>query len=426
MKQRDKPSTQIQPFESAKAVGLRYVNDRQPGLRRVKSGARFRYLDDQGKTVRNQLTLRRIRSLAIPPAWTDVWICALEDGHLQATGRDAKGRKQFRYHPLWRGVRDATKYDRMIGFGEALPRIRRRVARDITQSGLSREKVLATIVRLIDLTFMRVGNHEYAKHNNSYGLTTMRDKHAKVRGERVEFSFRGKSGKYHAITIEDPRLARIVKNCQDLPGQELFQWINGDGKRRDVTSGDVNDYLREICGLDFTAKDFRTWAGTVLAAQALKATGKFDTQTQAKRNIKQAIDAVAEKLGNTPAVCRKCYVHPSVLNGYLQQELPGANKIIASTGAGVITPKASRRVSVSLGCDEKSVLDFLRCCQRKERQRAHGMKTKLAGVPLAWQPRILERRRFGDRRLAARRQTIGRARKKDFRVRQSNSAKADA
>ncbi|HMJ90673.1 MAG TPA: hypothetical protein VK530_12710 [Candidatus Acidoferrum sp.] len=387
MKQRHTPpSMQLQPVESARAVGLRYVNDAQPGIRRVKSGEGFRYTRDDGREVRDENTLQHIRSLAIPPAWSDVWICARNDGHLQATGRDAKGRKQFRYHPLWREVRDATKYDRMIEFGETLPRIRRRIARDIAKPGLSREKVLAAIVRLIDLTFLRVGNDEYAKRNNSYGLTTMRDRHAKVRDEQIEFSFRGKSGKHHAITIEDRRLARIVKNCQDIPGQELFQWINGNGRRHDVTSGDVNDYLREIGGDDFTAKDFRTWAGTVLMAEALNSTVNFETQRQAKKNLKQAIDAVAEKLGNTPAVCRKCYVHPFVLDGYLAHKLPCNGSVTASPlKDGAI--KASKRPRTALSSDEKQVLNFLRCCRREEKTKARQLAPKLAKVPASWRPR---------------------------------------
>jgi DNA topoisomerase I len=386
MKPRHTPiSTQLQPAESAKAIGLRYVNDGQPGFRRVKAGTGFRYADASGKPVRNEATLKRIRALVIPPAWTDVWICSREDGHLQATGRDVKGRKQFRYHPLWREVRDATKYDRMIEFGEALPRIRKRVARDIARTGLSRERVLATVVRLMDLTFIRVGNDEYAKQNNSYGLTTMRDQHAKVRGERVEFFFRGKSGKEHAITIEDRRLAKIVKHCQDIPGQELFQWIDADGEHHDVTSGDVNEYLREICACDFTAKDFRTWAGTVLVAQALKATDHFKTERQAKKNIKQAIDAVAEKLGNTPTVCRKCYVHPALLNGYIAHKLPCNGSASASFRNGTI--KTAKRPTASLGCDEKEVLNFLRAARREEQINARKLAQKLAKVPESWRPR---------------------------------------
>jgi DNA topoisomerase-1 len=371
------------------------VNDAQPGIRRIKTGNGFRYEDVHGKVMRDEATLRRIRSLAIPPAWTDVWICARDDGHLQATGRDAKGRKQFRYHPLWREIRDATKYDRLIEFGEGLPRIRRRVNRDIAKAGLNREKVLATIVRLMDLTFIRIGNDEYVKQNGSYGLTTMRDQHARIRGERIQFSFRGKSGRAHTIAVKDRRLANIVKRCQDIPGQELFQWINGDGNRHDVTSGDVNDYLREISGADFTAKDFRTWAGTVLAAQALKVAPAFDTQKQARRHIQQAIHAVAQKLGNTPAVCRKCYVHPFVLDGYMQRKLRCNGTVTAVLENGAI--KVSKHPSTSLGGDERSVLEFLRCCRREQQRNVRKMKPKLAAVPRAWHPRVARGMKVGRR-----------------------------
>ena len=394
MKPRHTPSTQLEPVESARAVGLRYVNDAQPGLRRLKAGAGFRYEDAGGKPVREKAMLQRIRSLSIPPAWTDVWICASELGHLQATGRDARGRKQHRYHALWREVRDATKYGRMIDFGETLPRIRQRLARDLARPGLSREKVLATIVRLMDVTFIRVGNEEYARKNHSYGLTTMKDQHAKIRGERVQFSFRGKSGKYHTIAVQDRRLAKAVKRCQDIPGQELFQWVNGDGQRHDVSSGDVNDYLREISGSDFTAKDFRTWAGTVLTAQALKATKDFHTQQQAKKNVKQAIEVVAEKLGNTVAVCRKCYVHPFVLDGYLRRKLPCHGDIHAALRKGAI--KASKLPSTSLAADEKSVLEFLRCCGREE-ERETRRRLKSAAIPRAWRPRVVRGMRVGHR-----------------------------
>jgi DNA topoisomerase I len=407
MKPRHAPaSTQVEPVESARAVGLRHVNDEQPGLKRVKCGDSFRYRDDAGKNVRDLSVVKRIRSLAIPPAWTGVWICPHENGHLQATGRDAKGRKQFRYHPLWREVRDATKYDRLIDFAQALPEIRRRIARDIAKPGLTREKVLATIVRLMDLAFIRVGNEEYAKQNDSYGLTTMKDQHAKIRGERIQFSFRGKSGKHHTIEVQDGRLARIVKRCQDIPGQDLFQWINGNGKRHDVTSGDVNDYLREISGSDFTAKDFRTWAGTVLAARALKATRAFETQRQAKRNIKKSIEAVAEQLGNTPAVCRRCYVHPFLIDGYMRKKLP-CNGSVSSEANGVI--KTSSRPKTSLGCDEREVLQFLRCCRREEQRAASvalattsrpgkvpGARST-AAIPRAWRPRVVRGMRVGHR-----------------------------
>lgn len=383
------PNTQVHPAESARAVGLRYVTDEQPGIRRLRAGEGYRFVDAKDRPVRNEATLKRIRSLAVPPAWTDVWICPDENGHLQATGRDAKGRKQHRYHILWREVRDATKYDRMIEFGDALPRIRRRVTRDLAQRGLSREKVLAAVVRLMDLTFIRVGNDEYAKNNRSFGLTTLRDQHATIRGPRVQFSFRGKSGKSHSITVEDPRLARIVKRCQEIPGQELFQWLNDAGQRHDVTSGDVNDYLREISGSDFTAKDFRTWAGTVLAAEALKATREFETQRQAKRNLKEAIEIVAEKLGNTPAVCRKCYIHPWLIDGYTRKKLPCNGHAASKPVNGVI--QTSMLPKSSLGCDERDVLDFLRCC-RKEGQRARTAHATKA-IPPSWRPRLVRRMR---------------------------------
>jgi DNA topoisomerase I len=375
-------STALPELESARAAGLRYATDRQPGIRRVKSGAGFRYQDANGRAVRAEEQLKRIRSLAIPPAWTEVWISADADAHLQATGRDARGRKQHRYHPLWRQVRDATKYERMVEFGEALPKIRQRIGRDLARPGLSREKVLATIVRLMDLTFIRVGNDEYARQNGSFGLTTLKDQHAKVRGARVQFSFRGKSGKHHVIEVEDPRLARVVKKAQDIPGQELFQYLDEDGAPHDITSGDVNDYLREISGSDFTAKDFRTWAGTVLTARALQRAGRAETQRQAKRLLQQAIEAVAETLGNTPTVCRKCYVHPALVEGYMNGELAGRART-DSQHRKIID--ASRRRKTSLDDDERAVLEFLRCCRKKKTQLQR--ESIRAGLPKSWQRR---------------------------------------
>ncbi|HEY0455900.1 MAG TPA: DNA topoisomerase IB [Verrucomicrobiae bacterium] len=309
------------PVESAKIVGLRYVHDDAPGYKRVKSGAGFRYLDLRGRNVRDSAELERIKKLVIPPAWTNVWICPHANGHLQATGRDARGRKQHRYHPRWREVRDETKYARMIAFAKALPKIRRVTKADLKLPGLPRRKVLATIVKLLEVTLIRVGNDEYARENHSYGLTTMKVRHAKVNGNKVHFHFRGKSGKEHNIDVEDKHLARIVKSCQDLPGQDLFEYIDENGELQDVKSEDVNDYLREITGADFTAKDFRTWSGTVLAAMALQEFERFNSQKQARTNIVQAIENVARRLGNTPAVCRKCYVHPAVLDAYLDGSL---------------------------------------------------------------------------------------------------------
>ena len=305
------------PVESAKAAGLRYVSDRRPGLRREPDGEDFRYLDKDGQPVTDDETLRRIKALAIPPAWTDVWICPNPRGHLQATGRDTKGRKQYRYHPRWRQVRDENKYDRMMAFGRALPQIRAQVEVDLARSGLPREKVLATVVRLLETTLIRVGNEEYARTNRSFGLTTMRTRHVSVNGAKLEFKFRGKSGIKHNVDVTDRRVASIVKRCQSLPGQELFQYLDDEGQPQTINSEDVNDYLQAITGQDFTAKDFRTWAGTVLAAVALQEFESFDSAVQAKKNVVQAIESVAIRLGNTPSICRKCYVHPAIIDSYV-------------------------------------------------------------------------------------------------------------
>ena len=316
-----KPQLNVDPVESSRQAGLRYVTDTKPGIVRKRWGKSFRYFNADGSSVKDQAVLRRIRSLAIPPAWTDVWICPLANGHLQATGRDARKRKQSRYHPRWREVRDENKYQRMKVFGQALPRIRERVERDLALPGMPREKVLATIVRLLETTFIRVGNEEYAKENHSYGLTTLHNKHVDVNGAEVHFKFKGKSGRMHNIDVRDRRLARIVKQCQDIPGYELFQYIDENGEHRSVDSADVNEYLQTISGEAFTAKDFRTWAGTVLACAALRAFEAFESETQAKKNVVQAVKSVAERLGNTPAVCRKCYVHPAVIESYMGGEI---------------------------------------------------------------------------------------------------------
>ena len=305
------------PQESAKAAGLRYVTDTQPGIRRKRHGKHFRYIDAEGKPVRDPETLARIKSLVIPPAWQAVWICPNPKGHLQSTGRDARRRKQSRYHPRWREVRDETKYERMTIFGDALPGIREQVEHDLALPGLPRRKVLATIVRLMETTLIRVGNEEYARENHSYGLTTMRNKHVAVEGSTVTFDFQGKSGVRHTVDINDRRLARIIRRCQDIPGYELFQYVDRDGERHGVDSADVNEYLREVAGKGFTAKDFRTWAGTVLACDMLQEFESFQSQTEAKKNVVQAIKEVAARLGNTPSVCRKCYVHPAVLDSYM-------------------------------------------------------------------------------------------------------------
>jgi DNA topoisomerase I len=304
------------PAESAKAAGLRYVSDAQPGIHRKRQGTGFRYVDAGGKPVRDKENLARIQSLVIPPAWKDVWICANPKGHLQVTGRDARGRKQSRYHPRWREVRDETKYERMTIFAAALPTIRERVEHDLSLPGMPRPKILAAIVRLMEATLIRVGNAEYARDNQSYGLTTMRNKHVEVDGSNVTFKFQGKSRVRHTIDINDRRLARIIQRCQDLPGYELFQYVDRDGEHHSIDSSDVNSYLREITNQDFTAKDFRTWAGSVLACAMLRQFEVFESQTQAKKNVVQAIKDVAGRLGNTPSVCRKCYVHPAVLDTY--------------------------------------------------------------------------------------------------------------
>ena len=311
------PATFPDPTDSAKAAGLRYVYDSRPGISRHRTRTTFRYTDANGHAIRDKETLARIKSLVIPPAWVDVWICSIPNGHLQATGRDARGRKQSRYHPRWREVRDQSKYEHMLHFATALPTIRERVDKHLTLPGLPREKVLATVVRLLETTFIRIGNESYARENNSFGLTTLRRRHVDIRGSRLTFKFKGKSGVEHTINLTDRRLARIVKTCRDIPGYELFEFLDDDGNARTIDSTSVNDYLREIANENFTAKDFRTWAGTVLAADILCTFEPCDSATQLKKNTVEAIKSVAQRLGNTPSVCRKCYVHPAVLDAYL-------------------------------------------------------------------------------------------------------------
>jgi DNA topoisomerase-1 len=308
---------QADPVESAEVAGLRYVSDEMPGISRRRAGKGFTYINAQGETIKDEKVLNRIKALAIPPAYKNVWICPYQNGHLQAVGFDERGRKQYRYHEKWRQVRDENKYEKMIAFGQALPKIRRRTAKDLKQRGLPRTKVLAAIVQLLEKTMIRVGSEEYVQQNKSYGLTTMRNRHAEVKGSRVAFNFKGKSGVHHNIDLKDEELAHVVSKLQDLPGQELFQYVDEDGEIQSATSSDVNAYLKEITDQDFTAKDFRTWSGTVLASMALQEFEKFDSQTQAKKNLVQAIENVAERLGNTPSVCRKCYVHPAVIDAYL-------------------------------------------------------------------------------------------------------------
>jgi DNA topoisomerase-1 len=372
MTDRRPTTTPAAPHRSARRAGLRYVDGRRPGIRRVRSGSGFRYVKSNGRPVRDPATLKRIRTLAIPPAYEDVWICPLPNGHLQATGHDARGRKQYKYHPKWREVRDGSKYEHMVDFGRALPKLRAHVGRHLRLHGLPREKVLATVVRLLDDTQIRVGNDEYAKQNGSFGLTTLRDHHAKIHGSQLRLHFKGKSGIVHDVALNNPRLAKIVRRCRDIPGQELFQYLDDEGRRHAVNSTDVNDYLREISGQDFTAKDFRTWTATVAAAAELGSYLVFASLAEAKRNVVSAVAAVADRLRNTAAVCRKSYIHPAVIDAYLDGKLPKVRAARAAPGRGL------RR-------EEKAVLRFLKVSARSsnksrlfpsKNQRAQQVKDK--------------------------------------------------
>jgi DNA topoisomerase-1 len=311
----------VDPQGAAECAGLRYVSDTRPGIRRKRSGKAFAYFQQDGAKVSDSAILGRIRSLAIPPAWSDVWISPFADGHIQATGRDARGRKQYRYHIRFRELRESSKYEHVIAFAGLLPKIRKTVNDHMALRGLPREKVLATIVYLLETTLIRVGNDDYAKHNKSYGLTTLQTRHVDIDGSEVRFQFTGKSGKRWSLKVKDRRIAKIIKACQELPGQDLLQYLDDDGIPQDVTSGHVNAYLKEITGQDITAKDFRTWAGTLLVALALKEVHTFDSAAQAKRNIRSAIEHVAGRLGNTPTICRKCYIHPQIIDNYLDGRL---------------------------------------------------------------------------------------------------------
>jgi DNA topoisomerase-1 len=325
----------LDPEAAARSAGLRYVSDQSPGIIRRRAGKGFTYRSTDGNRLSDREELARIRSLAIPPAWTDVWICPNARGHIQATGRDARGRKQYRYHDRWREVRDQTKFDRMSDFGKALPALRASVESDLGRSGLPREKVLAAVVRLLDSTSIRIGNPEYARENGSYGLTTMRDRHVNVFGSRMRFRFRGKGGKLNTVDLIDRRLAAVVKRCQELPGEELFQYVDDAGEVRTVTSEDVNGYLQTLSGQEFSAKNFRTWNASVLATQALAEAGGFRSERGAKDKIAEAIETVAATLGNTPAVCRACYVHPRVLLSYTSRTLREAWRAVASSGTAM-------------------------------------------------------------------------------------------
>lgn len=344
---------------AAGQAGLRYVLDDGPGITRRLKGDTFVYHLPSSARLRDKPTLQRIRALAIPPAWTEVWICPTENGHIQATGRDARGRKQYRYHARWRAVRDASKYERVLAFGAMLPRIRQHVAADLRRKDLSREKVMATIVRLLETTLIRVGNDEYAQQNGSYGLTTLHNRHARVNGTQITFSFKGKSGRKHEIGVKDPRLAKLVRRCQELPGQQLFEYLDEEGAVHAVTSDDVNAYLRDIAGDEFSAKDFRTWAGSVHAAVALSQFETFHSLSEAKKQVVQAIELVADKLGNTAAVCRRCYIHPAILDGYM------TGQFIAT-----IPEQGLRKAAAKLRPEEAAVMAMLKRRRASESQNA--------------------------------------------------------
>ncbi len=339
--------------KAASRAGLNYVTDGLSGITRRRVGKGWAFYRPGGQRIINPQERQRISSLAIPPGWADVWICPDPKGHIQATARDVRGRKQYRYHLRYREARDRSKFRRMLEFSEVLPAIRERVERDLNAPELSRRQILATSVRLLDKTLIRVGNDEYAKENRSYGLTTLRTQHVKVAGAVLRFSFRGKSGVQHAFAVTDRRIARIVQRCQDLPGLELFQYLNKNGARQTITSDDVNDYLRSIAGRNITAKDFRTWGGTTVAAVALRAMGPAPLKRDAERNIISAIDAVAERLGNTRAVCRKYYIHPALLHAYLQG-------LVVAPSAAMPRRKSKRKhAAPALRRDEVAVLQFL-------------------------------------------------------------------
>ena len=338
--------------EAAESAGLTYVSDSDPGIRRRRRGKGFKYLNARGGSVRDAATLKRIRRIVIPPAWTDVWICSSPNGHIQATGRDARGRKQYRYHPEFRAMREETKYHQMIAFADVLPQVRATVDEHLALSGLRREKVLAAVVYLLEATLIRIGNDEYARNNKSYGLTTLKRPHVAISGSALKFKFKGKSGKEWNLCLRDRRIAKVIRSCQDLPGQHLFQYVDETGETRNVTSSDVNEYLRDISGREITAKDFRTWHGTVLAAVALNDFEMFETVAAAKRNVRDAIREVAARLGNTPTICRKCYVHPEVLTAYLEGAVP--------VEAKANSRNQSEREFTALTPEESAVLDFLR------------------------------------------------------------------
>jgi DNA topoisomerase-1 len=359
-----KPRPEDPDRAAARDAGLRYSTDAEPGLTRRRAGRGFSYRDPAGRTIRDHDVRKRINALAIPPAWTDVWICRWPNGHLQATGRDARGRKQYRYHRAWARQRGAVKFNRLIDFAAALPQIRRQCDRDLAQTGLPRSRILAVVVRLLERTLIRIGNDEYARSNGSFGLTTFRDRHARVVGDTIRFRYRGKAGKMQEVGLRDRRLATIVRRCQDLPGQDLFQFVDDHGVPQDIGSHDVNDYLREISGEEFTAKDFRTWAGTVAASLALEEFLEVDDEAGRKKAVVRAIEQVAEQLGNTPTVCRACYVHPEVVERYLDGTMVDA---LSRRARGV------GRGAHALRREEAAVLGLLQARLARE-QRTRGRR----------------------------------------------------
>lgn len=355
------------PRAAARAAHLHYVDPARPGIRRERGKGGFVYLMPDGKPVSDEAELARIRKLAIPPAYEDVWICRDPKGHLQAVGRDARGRRQYRYHAAWRAIRDETKYGKMLLFGDKLPMIRERVAHDLKLPGLQRRRVLATVVALLEKTLMRVGNEEYRRANKSFGLTTLRNRHAQVKGSEVVLDFRAKHGIQQHVELQDRRLAGIIRKLQDIPGQDLFQYLDDDGARHGISSQDVNDYLHEITGEDITAKDFRTWAATNLAARALREFERFDSEARAKKNVLHAVETVSKLLGNTPAMCRKCYIHPAIFEGYLDGSLAEALQARAEQ-----TLEADRAQGSALSAEEVAVVAFLGRSLDHDRVRAGG------------------------------------------------------
>jgi DNA topoisomerase-1 len=377
MSRQNEPQTIVDSRDAAQSAGLTYAVPDDPGIERRRAGRGFSYRAADGERLLDRAVLARIRSLAIPPAWRRVWICADPNGHIQAVGEDDRGRRQYRYHPRFREVRDGVKFEHMMGFAEALPALRRRVGMDMAKPGLGREKVLATVVHLLETTMIRVGNVAYAKENKSYGLTTLLVRHVKVDGAELRFHFKGKSGKIWRLSLKDRRVARTLKSCQELPGQRLFQYVDAEGRRQAVTSADVNAYLKDVSGAEITAKDFRTWTGTVLAAMALAELEQADSQARAKKNITQAIETVASRLGNTPTICRKCYVHPEVINAYLDGNLLlEVQKDIDARLSDDLT---------TLRPEEAAVLSFLRA--RVARDIAAAGPARESGAPKSPEPR---------------------------------------